>query len=472
MGCCKCEEHKWEDPQPVEYVDEAGKGYCLFHAPANHKIIDGCPYVSVETFNLFIFNRINAIRQMNVTRANGFECKLAGIVFMGDICFSSYCEGSRMPDIDFRSSVFHGVADFTSTVFEGKAIFMHCHFNSVASFIRSRFLDESYFWYSRFYNSADFDNSKFSKRVDFVNAIFLDESSFFESVFTGSVIFDHSLFIRDAHFTKAVFESKATFHLTIFGKEVSFSEAKFLADSEFKSTSFNDIASFGSVATGANPVELFQLDSHSIGNILFSSTDTRHLNFVQPDWPEMLQLESREGADYKACGELYRSLKQKAATEHDQPLVSRWHYREKLMHLRELVTGGAPAQLFDKVENGKYCFWYKIASSFVLVLSAPKLLVSLDFWYWATSGFGERERRAGIWLAILICLPLILNAIPQPIESFPFSVLISRTLDHIPFTKDLSAKGGWVRLGQGLSQFFIALQTTIFAFALRNRFRR
>lgn len=463
MICCKCIEHKWGDPQPVEYVDEEGKGYCLFHAPANHKMIDGCPYVSVETFNLFVFNRINVTKQKNAAGVKNLGCDMTGVVFLGDICFSSYGEESRMPSIIFTSSAFHGVVDFTRTVFDGKAIFMHCYFNSVASFIHSIFLDETYFWHSRFCGAAEFDNSEFRRRVDFINAHFFDESSFFKSIFTGSVNFNHSLFERDVHFTKAIFESKSEFHLTFFGREVSFSEANFVARSEFCSTIFNNIASFGHVNTEATPVELFQIDSRSIGNMLFSSTDTRHLNFVQPNWPEILQLESRKGADCKACEELYRSLKQKAAVEHDQPLVSKWHYREKLMGLE---------QVKKRCPRSWWLHW-------------------LGMYYW-TSGFGERWVPASLCLLgiLVFCLFLlglggvhgggfVINgpALPtwENIQNFG-SVCLS-LLKYLLLIKEESIEFkpiyGWAEfLILLFTRLVIPIQSAFFAIALRNAYRR
>lgn len=72
----------------------------------------------------------------------------------------------------------------------------------------------------------------------------------------------------------------------------------------------------------------------------------------------------------------------------------------------------------------------------------------------------------------MVILPLGHNMIPSPFDAISHSEELIKTLDYIPFTNILSSGTGWQRLGQGVSQLLIALQATIFAFALRNRFRR
>jgi hypothetical protein len=45
------------------------------------------------------------------------------------------------------------------------------------------------------------------------------------------------------------------------------------------------------------------------------------------------------------------------------------------------------------------------------------------------------------------------------------------TMATIPFAKDIPGEG-WVKVGRGLWQLLIAVQFTLFALAVRNRFRR
>ncbi len=93
MGCCKCEEHKWDDPQPVVYTDlEDDKEYCLFHAPAGHK------GVSVDEFNGQVSERIQATIDLEDDYA---WCNLSGTIFPDEICFAP---GHAFPRISFSFS--------------------------------------------------------------------------------------------------------------------------------------------------------------------------------------------------------------------------------------------------------------------------------------------------------------------------------------------------------------------------------
>ena len=122
-------------------------------------------------------------------------------------------------------------------------------------------------------------------------------------------------------------------------------------------------------------------------------------------------------------------------------MVSRWHYREKLMTVKR---GGDSA--FEQV---------------VLRL------------YWACSGFGERAAQSLGVLLTLVALSFLANSIKEPWvwSELPGSAAAQYTMATIPFAKDIPGDG-WVKVGRGVWQFLIAVQFTLFALAVRNRFRR
>lgn len=93
--------------------------------------------------------------------------------------------------------------------------------------------------------------------------------------------------------------------------------------------------------------------------------------------------------------------------------------------------------------------------------------------YWATSGFGERAVRAGVWLLALVALSFLANSIKEPWvwAELPGSAAAGYTMATIPFAKDIPGEG-WVKVGRGFWQLLIAVQFTLFALAVRNRFRR
>ena len=134
-------------------------------------------------------------------------------------------------------------------------------------------------------------------------------------------------------------------------------------------------------------------------------------------------------------------MKQKAAEEHNQQQVSHWHYHEK--HIAMIRGGDNP---FEQA-----MLWI----------------------YFACSGFGERAGQSLLVLLALVVLSFVLNATPQPIDwnSMWGATAANATLATIPFAKDIPGDG-WVKVGRGFWQFLIAIQFTLFALAVRNRFRR
>lgn len=144
------------------------------------------------------------------------------------------------------------------------------------------------------------------------------------------------------------------------------------------------------------------------------------------------------------------------------------------MQLKQLLNNERSNNLLEEVEDrdatltSRAWAWFKL-------LALPPHLPKLTFTglYWATSGFGERAVRAGMWLLALVALSFVLNATPQPMDwnTLWGAAAANATLATIPFAKDIPGDG-WVKVGRGFWQFLIAIQFTLFALAVRNRFRR
>jgi hypothetical protein len=184
----------------------------------------------------------------------------------------------------------------------------------------------------------------------------------------------------------------------------------------------------------------------------------------------------------KKVERLYRRLKQKYKEEHDEAEVSNWHRGEKEMQRR--------GTRFTK---------------------NPFLWLILNLYRW-TSGYGEEPVRAGLFLLMLICLAmrllvgdglvplggdtkvltqtnsqgsLVLTIYSNPTapedkitlsNAFPdkMSDLFSATLAHLTFDRNASFKPASQKGNTVIVVFkiLITIQATLFAFALRNRFRR
>lgn len=279
------------------------------------------------------------------------------------------------------------------------------------------------------------------------------------------------------NFATVTFGGESAFHKAKFSGKALFWKAKFNGVVSFKDAHFANVADFISLEASNNSVLMHELGTKSLSNLMFTRSEKQIFSFRSCRWPEVLGLE-KHGAEHEnntlACEELYRAMKQRAAEEHDQPLVSRWHFREKLMQLKQLFNNDRSNNLLEEVEDRDAKWPARAKAWFKLLWHRPHWpKLTLTGLYWATSGFGERAVRAGVWLLALVVLSFALNAAPQPMDwnTLWGAAAANATLATIPFAKDIPGDG-WVKVGRGFWQFLIAIQFTLFALAVRNRFRR
>lgn len=407
MPCCKCEVYNWSDPQP----ELEGQDCCLFHAPAEHK------GMAVKDFNAQVFARIDEFK-VNNTDADKF-CILTGTIFPGEISFKAYGEDNPLPRIDFSEAQFRGMADFGGATFS----------------------DRAFFW----------------------EAVFDQMAYFRAATFSSSTGFQAATFSRSAHFDAATFSGEASFQAATFcvkAGKADFRQATFSSKADFGKTTFDGVANFREVKAEKNALHLHSPKIPTLSNLSFSSMETECFSFKGCDWPEKLWPETQEKPDYKACEELYRSLKQKAASEHDQPMVSKWHYREKLMALEQI-----------KAKRG----WIG-------------RLGLTGLYYWC-SGFGEEPAQAFRVLAGLLVVSLLalsgLKLWETGMETLrpdwdKILEIPAELLAQVHFVKSgasSAASAGGVltpvkKIVASCFQILIAIQVSLFTFALRNRFRR
>jgi len=414
MGCCKCESlfSGWSDPQPVVYKDDQGKDYCVYHASASCKFksLDGERY-TVGEFNGLIFERIRDARNSKVS-VEKVSCNLRGTIFPGDISFCAYDKLNPLPDVYFSHAEFCGKVDFKEVCFGGVTSFTDAHF----------------------FHDVNFHKAKF---------------------------------VNDVRFMKTEFECRVDFAWVVYSSIVSYFEVTFMNKANFESCQARDGA-----------IRFLGLKRKSIQNLVCSSFDVRLFSFLGCHWPSRLSLDDHDGMDalnrMVTAEELYRAMKQRAAEGHDQPQVSHWHFREKLMQLKQLLNNKRSNDLLEEFEDSEKSLgarawaWGKLLA---LPPYGPKF--TLTGLYWASSGFGERAVRAGVVLLTLVAGSFALNSLPQPLDwnALPGSAAANATLATIPFAKDIPGDG-WVKVGRGFWQFLVAAQFTLFALAVRNRFRR
>lgn len=420
MACCKAEKYKWCKELDTVYTDEEGKEYCVFHAPKGKKGV-----VNIEEFNDLIFTRMLEARNSKVI------CDLSGTIFSQPINFEQFCDKNYLSAINLSQTIFCDRANFRGIIIKGDVNFEGVTFTGNAYFLLTRFIDNAYFGGAVFNGTANFSS----------------KSDIWKLKFSG----DPSL---------EMVVRKGAAQLKTFTRMADFMMTKFREDTSFKGCSSKGIIRFEEV---------------DLARVSFLETNLREFNFVRCTWPQkfgrnVLYDEIRPTSknwtkSFEKVEELYRQLKQKYKEERNEPEVSNWHYGEK--------------EMFRKKR------WFRRRNPF-----------SLSNLYWASSGYGENPILAGIILLLLFILittgmnffGLIpfgneksvfgfteINGFSGSFDWGKFKLLVFNTIQYTlffktPFFKPETINGYIIQAI--FTRLLIPIQATLFAFALRNKFRR
>lgn len=446
--CCKCEEYHWGlDLKPC--YSEDGRHYCIFHTP-QHAPVRRDESGDIVTRSLFKKRLFEHIMLSKSKKKN--VCNLKGCIFYWDISFQEFDDDNMLPNISFSNAVFCGDAVFCGTCFAGVASFHSCVFKKKADFSQCIFACED-------------------AMTNFINCTCEEEAVFDHSIFSGNSSFRHSK-LQSARFAHAMFLCKTNFKKAIFNSDVDFGWVK-----------FRDTARFRESVVVGGLFKMYSLRKCSYENIAFYRVDLKNFTFDGCELPSRLWIDKND-KKIEDCIELYQAMKMRAAEGHDQPQVSHWHYREKLTQLKsKLMPDQDALGDLNSVEDDSRPTMSRVRSWASLFMRIPwPLRRSLLFWYWSTSGFGERPRRAGWCLAFVVVLPLATAALGQIVGVWPpgsfdgaaLSGVITDWQRALPLVKvpAETAPAGWKLLWYNVSQLVITIQAALFGFAVRNRFRR
>lgn len=256
--------------------------------------------------------------------------------------------------------------------------------------------------------NADFSGARFRYGTSFFNVSFGGRADFRRACFGDLALFDETTFSGEADFSGACFDDEANFALADFHGEVDFYRATFGRAARFTLATFKQEAFFDSLAKsrdqqGKPANRKVQLDfrevefgrakvyfrEFSMAEVRFLRTDVRQLEFTNVDWPEKLRDEQEADEEvrkapkeernqkrrdsYDLVETLYRQLRQNYEEQRNYPDAGRFYYGE--MEMRRKA----------KPRWQRYFF-------------------SLTALYWLSSGYGQRARQAGLWVALLFVL--------------------------------------------------------------------
>ncbi|WP_291325282.1 pentapeptide repeat-containing protein [Desulfovibrio sp. UCD-KL4C] len=263
MACYVGAEHNnWCKDYDIVYVDDEGKEYCIFHAPAEHKYseryVEGegprPELISGDDFNALVFARIQAVidagedEERDRYKYSNWNprCNLAGTIFFTDISFSKFNEenGTYLPPINFFKTQFRGGADFHGTQFRGWANFNGTQFRGVAVFYDSQFRGMANFQGTQFRGLTYFQRTQFRGWANFNGTQFREMTDFQRTQFRGVASFQRTQFRGVAYFQGTQFRGEANFQITQFRGEANFQRTQFRGVAYFQRTQFRGVAYF------------------------------------------------------------------------------------------------------------------------------------------------------------------------------------------------------------------------------------
>ncbi len=402
-------------------------------------------------------------------------------VFDGEAYFGRTTFSSMFAN--FIGVVFNKGANFHAVTFNSSALFTKVKFNGNAIFSRAKIkegigkFDEAFFS-----NTSDFSLAQFEDgAMNFTGCNFIGDSKFSGAVFSYGANFNTASFSKEAWFDQSKFAGKASFVRTVFNGYAGFMATIFESEVRFTHSVFNDVAKFSELIIGsegtwldfescyADPIKKMYFENLDMESFVFFNTDMTNLQFVNCTWPleeNRYCIQSEKDENYlESVRDFYQRMKRKLKDEHNEYEASKWHIAEKEAHLKIL-----------KQKN------------------ESRFIRSALWIYKQLSGFGENPFRAGwvlaaVMLIVLVLLglggivkgdkDLIIQGIAYPswgnIENFGtvFITFFKNVMLFKATTIEFKPQYGFVNgVILILTRLIIPLQAALFAFALRNRFRR
>jgi uncharacterized protein YjbI with pentapeptide repeats len=312
-------------------------------------------------------------------------------------------------DVDFQSASFYAETDFTETRFGGgqedAADFAQTRFERPVRFRNAVFTAHATLGQVVFKGEVDLTNAIFKEEADLSNATFNSKTTLIGVHFGGNANFTLAKFLpppnteMEVTFKGAVFFGKAGFEGACFGGDqsvtrLSFENVRFEEQADFSAVTFTDqanflFASFKASAYFRNTVFLsppsfsFAAFEKSEGVFFHSLTlwpscfinvDARKFNFTDVRWKGKIEEELARlyGHPYRLLSIAYRQLAVNAEENHRYKEASIFRFAS--MDVRRLEK----------------CRGWNV--------------LTLDWWYWLLSGYGEKIWRAAVALTIILVL--------------------------------------------------------------------
>lgn len=360
------------------YGEHEGKRYCVLHYPGKEKD---------KEFQIALRNKIEA-----------GDFNFCGVWFPRAVNFHSFEFGTP---VDFRHATFSSSANFISATFKAEAIFSSATFSNWASFSSATFEAETNFSAATFNDKVHFHSTIFSGPAYFISAIFKAKADFRSATFKVKTYFSSSVFRDLADFHYVTFDAKTSFNSVAFDGEADFTSATsnsemtfilaaFNAGAKFRTATLKDRVDFSGILsfreraaldlrfTRIEKPERLSFHTVALRPHWFVDVDPRKFVFTDAQW---------NWKTFRITGEI-QSLKERSIESPHHLLA---------IACRQLAENAEANNRYEEASRFRY-----------LAMDAMRVhkWQGWSFWktdwlhmlYWAISGYGERFRRAFVWL--------------------------------------------------------------------------
>jgi hypothetical protein len=353
------------------YKEHQGKRYCVLHSPENEKS--------------------SAFKEVLKRKLDREDFNFKGVWFPDELSFSDFSFSMKA---DFGDAIFNGMTSFAQVTFKAEADFSKATFNAMAYFGRGSFSATADFSAARFNAMAYFSEAAFGAGVaDFGSAIFSSEADFSGAAFNAEANFRWASFKDQTSFRGTAFNELANFRDATFNAKTDFMWGTFASKANFIGATFVDYVSFAGYEENPLFSERSSLDLQfariekpnrvsfrtlTLRPLWFVNVDARKIDFADVHWDwrardeEVKDLKGRTtSSPQRLLAVVYQQLALNAEENHRYNEASNFRYMAMDTRRREHWRG--------------FAFW------------------RLSWWYWLSSGYGERPSRAtlalvGLWL--------------------------------------------------------------------------
>lgn len=479
---CDCE--PWMIPTCSRlpfYKEKEGKRYCVLHYPCKDKS---------EEFKIVMQQKLDA---------EDFDFR--GIWFPDELDFIDF----KFPkEADFSRATFTEAAFFSGATFTKEAYFYSTTFTKDADFYDAKFSGQAAFSGAYFTEEVDFSSASFTEKADFNKATFNEKATFGGTIFTEAAYFIDATFTKEAKFSFATFTQTANFGLAAFTKEAYFSFATFTKEANFIGATFTEKADFNKATFNEKAIfnsttfkDYLRFAGNNERNVFtdISYLDLQFARIEKPDRASFHTLELRphwfinvdarkfEFTNVEWMPEGFEIKKELESMKHKEIQSP---YRMLSIACRHLAVNAEESHRYEEASK----FRYMSMETRRMEPGRRFAFLSLHWWYWLASGYGERIGRAflmlgAVWLlsgllytqvGFTRSLPTVAGADPvidvvgEPLSfrrSFTYSlgVMSLQKPEPKPLTNTAHAL-------VTLETIFGPVQAALLALAIRRKFMR